>query len=106
MTLRPLGCGLSSILSAIDGKFWHAYWFLFASAMLDGLDGHAARALKVAPSPTAALPPEHHQYFLLGEGTVSIHIFSPLLVLEAIFKVFLVTKALWEHQFLPDLISL
>lgn len=45
--LPPAGCGLTAILNAIDGYFWRSYWFLFASAILDGLDGHAARALKV-----------------------------------------------------------
>lgn len=55
LTLSALGCGLSSILASIDGNFWHAYWFLFASAMLDGLDGHVARALKATSAIGAEL---------------------------------------------------
>eukprot|EP00667_Euglena_gracilis_P015349 EG_transcript_15951 len=55
LTLGALGCGLTAILNAIDGYFWRSYWFLFASAILDGLDGHAARALKATSAIGAEL---------------------------------------------------
>jgi len=55
ITLSALACGLSSVVSAIDGYFWKAYWFLFASAIFDGLDGHAARALKATSALGAEL---------------------------------------------------
>eukprot|EP01134_Creolimax_fragrantissima_P000737 CFRG0737T1 len=48
LTLGALSAGLSAVRLSFEGDFSTAFFLLFASAILDGLDGHAARALGTA----------------------------------------------------------
>jgi CDP-diacylglycerol--serine O-phosphatidyltransferase len=43
LTLGNLLAGFGSIVMAMQGRFWIAFWLIFAAAVLDGLDGRVAR---------------------------------------------------------------
>lgn len=46
ITIAGLCCGLTAVRFALDGKFEIAIYFIFAAAIIDGLDGRIARMLK------------------------------------------------------------